>query len=1048
MSTTLFSVAQSALSPEPLAVAALLARIGDTSPHDASMAAALISHIRAHPSATSVETFLQVYGLDTSEGVALMCLAEALLRIPDAATADAFVKETIARGDWETHLAEADSLLMSVSGWGMALAGRILRWGDKPAADVAGKLRQLVARMGEEVVEKALRQAVKFLGSQFVMGETIAAAIEAAEGTRKFGFLMSYDMLGEGARSNAQSVHYTEKYLEAVRAVGSTPPPQPSPARGEGVLSSEIWHRDGISVKLSALYPRYETLKYAEVRRHLLPRLQTIVHTAMESNIPLTIDAEEAHRLDISLLLFRELLRDRKIRAFGGVGLAVQAYQKRSLAVVDYLCELSTRLNTHIPVRLVKGAYWDAEIKRGQMLGLADYPVFTRKIHTDASFLAAAKTLLSAPRIYPQFATHNAVTAAAILRLSVGRDYEFQRLLGMGETLHTHLMEHHGARSRIYAPVGPHRDLLAYLIRRLLENGANSSFVHAVADADVPIENLLRDPVETARDTGGKTNPHIPLPAHVYGEARKNSTGTELGFRAELRATQAALKPWEQDQWAASPLLAGHTSGGTTRAIISPAHTTRTVGHVVEAQTHHAHPAMQAALAAFPEWSRTPVETRAALLEKIADLYVENTAELTALLMHEAGKTIADATAEVREAIDFCRYYAAQAREHLLSAHVLPGPVGERNRMTLHGRGVFVCISPWNFPLAIFTGQIVAALVTGNTTIAKPAGQTPLIAHRAVQLMHQAGIRRDVLQCLPGDGAQIGQALISNPQIAGVVFTGSTATAKHIQRTLAQHARTIPVLIAETGGQNAMIIDSTALLEQTVDNVVASAFYSAGQRCSALRVAFVQDDIADDFLRLLSGAMQCLRVGDPWNFSTDIGPVIDAAARAKLETHITRMKNTALWSASSPSPFQGEGRGEGDITGHFITPHAFEISSITQLTEEIFGPVLHIIRYPANGLDAVIDAINNTGYGLTLGIETRLESRARYIAARARVGNIYINRAMTGAVVGVQPFGGEGLSGTGPKAGGPHYLLRFCTERTVTTNTAAVGGDVELFTRG
>lgn len=988
-------------------------------------ASAIVKQLREDKGGSPLEAFLHEYGLETREGVVIMCLAEALLRIPDSDTADKLILDKLRFADFDQHMGGSRSLFVNASTWGLMLTGRVVNMGAEEAEGMKGTLSRMIGRVGEPVIRQALKSAMRIIGGQFVMGQDIREALGNAKKNRKYRY--SFDILGEGARTREQADHYFEAYRQAIREIG---------AASEGM--GGLFDRHGISIKLSALHPRYEQTQRARVLGELLPRVKTLALDAMQAGIGVTIDAEEANRLDLSLELVEALLTDRDLKDAEGLGLAVQAYQKRAYAVIGYLAELARANRRRLPVRLVKGAYWDAEIKRAQMLGLEGYPVFTVKPHTDVSYLACALRMLEAgDAFFPQFATHNSLTIAAIRHLAGNRPFEFQRLHGMGERLYDPIVAE-GAPCRVYAPVGKHEDLLAYLIRRLLENGANTSFVNLLVDKNLPLEDLLANPLAQAQPFVTSPNPSIPLPGGIYGD-RANSAGFELGYVTQYHQLQTALEALAQKTWQAGPVIGGKKRDGEPVAIKAPAQLSVTVGEVVQATPELVEEALSQASSAFGRWQASPVAERAACLRRAADLLEgpHRNAALS-LLLREAGKTITDAIAEVREAADFCRYYANSAEGLMAVPERMPGYTGERNELSLHGRGVFVCISPWNFPLAIFTGQVVAALVTGNTVIAKPAEQTPLVAALMVDILHEAGIPGSVLHLLPGTGEVVGAALTSDPRVAGVAFTGSTETARRINLALAQREGPIGVLIAETGGQNTMLVDSTALLEQVSDDVLLSAFGSSGQRCSALRVLYVQAEIADKLIAMLKGAAAELTVGNPADFTHDIGPVIDAEARDVLERHIGRMKGEATFLFSVPLTPGLE------AAGHFVAPHAFEIKNISQLEREVFGPVLHIIRYRAEELDQVLQAINRTGYGLTLGINSRIEGFAETIRQRLRVGNAYVNRSMTGAVVGVHPFGGEGLSGTGPKAGGPHYLLRFVTERTFTVNTAAIGGNLEL----
>lgn len=954
--------------------------------------AAWIGKIRSQPSErTLLEDFMQRYSLSTPEGVALMAIAECFLRVPDTDMADQIIIDKITGADWETAAQEGEKLITRFSGWGLNISEAILKQGHS----VTGRM---VQRLGLPVIRQAVAQAIKLLGGQFVCGRTINEAIANAKDWKEKNYAFSYDMLGEGARTADTASNYFKAYQEAIDAVGKSR------------KTRDLYKEDGISVKLSALHPRYEESQTDRCLPILIDRVKSLALQAKSYDMLLTLDAEEADRLELSFDIFEAVLSDPALNGYDGLGLAVQAYQKRAVKVIEYLIELARAHKKRIPIRLVKGAYWDSEIKRAQERGLDGYPVFTRKQSTDISYLVAADKMLAAhDALYPAFATHNAYTVSAILELAKKNNcklFEFQRLHGMGQQLYDAAFSDQKEMPlcRVYAPVGVHQDLLPYLVRRLLENGANSSFVHQVYDKDTPVEKLTENPASYISALSVKQHPAIPSPAELY-PGRLNSVAPDLSDREvrnklfeSVRSFKSFKKPSD----------------------ISLEELQVKIGKAKNA---------------FGQWNDKSWLDRADLLEKIADNYIKHRDELLALCIYEGKKTWGDAVAEWREAVDFCRYYAQQARLHFADPVELPGPTGESNILTVEGRGVFVCVSPWNFPLAIFTGQVVAALVTGNCVLAKPAENTPAVAQRAVELMYEAGIPKEVLQLIIGPGSKIGAAAIADLSCAGVVFTGSTETAWRIQQSLASKKSAIVPFIAETGGQNAMIVDSTALPEQIVDDVIRSAFLSAGQRCSALRVLFVQDDIAPHVTAMLSGAMKELHLGDSSDFATDIGPVIDTAAQQSLNKHAQELQSKSICQAPAAM-----------IDGTFVTPQAFKISSIGDLKEENFGPLLHIVTYSAKDLDKVIDAINAVGFGLTLGIHTRVEDRAAYIAKRARVGNIYINRGMTGAVVGVQPFGGMNLSGTGPKAGGPHYLTRFITEKTVSINTTAAGGNTTLTT--
>jgi RHH-type proline utilization regulon transcriptional repressor/proline dehydrogenase/delta 1-pyrroline-5-carboxylate dehydrogenase len=987
-----------------------------------------------------VDSFLHEYGLSSEEGVLLLCLAEALLRIPDAATADRLIAGTIGSGDWARHLGQSDSLLVNASTWGLMLTGRIVDWGEETGRDLGSMVQRLIAKSGEPLIREALRQAMRILGNQFVLGETIEGALANAADEAAQGYRFSFDVLGEAARTAEDAERYTARYEDAVAAIATwAGPPK---ARSE----EELQRRPGLSVKLSALHPRYQPSQEARLHRELVPRLTALARAMREAWLPLTIDAEEAERLDLSLALLEPLFTDPRLAGWNGLGLAVQAYSKRALPLIDWLAGVAEATGRRIPVRLVKGAYWDSEIKWAQEAGLADYPVFTRKVNTDVAYFAAARALLVRPDcFYPQFATHNAHTIAAIAVLAGDRPYEFQRLFGMGEVLHREVVrpETLGKPCRIYAPVGGHRDLLAYLVRRLLENGANTSFVNRLADDQAPIAAIVADPVEKAAALAEKANPLIPPPPDLYAPERRNSLGLPL-FEPSVRAPllqsiEAALA----DPATANPIVAGEEieEGGEVEWITSPHDRRVVVGACRSAGADAIDQALGVARAACDDWDGQGGEARAALLERAADLFEADRASLMALMVREAGKTLDNAQSDLRETADFLRYYAAEARRKFAEPRALKGPTGERNELSLHGRGVFASISPWNFPLAIFTGQIAGALAAGNAVVAKPAEQTPLVAARAVRLMHRAGIPADVLHLLPGRGETVGAALVADTRIAGVVFTGGTDTGIAINRALAARDGPIPRLIAETGGLNAMIVDSAALPEQVVDDALTSAFDSAGQRCSALRVLFLQEDIADETLRMLLGAARELKIGDPLDYATDIGPVIDEDARAALEAHKARMRKEGRELFDLPlSPELAHGT--------YVAPAIYEIPTIRMLKREVFGPILHVVCFSGDRLSEVCEAINATGFGLTLGLHSRIKATADFVAERVKIGNFYVNRNQFGAMVGAQPFGGEGLSGTGPKAGGPSYLEAFAVERVRTTDLTASGGNATLLAAG
>ena len=1008
----------------------------------AAQTAELVRDVRDMDTAVdSIDELLQEYSLDTHEGLMLMCLAEAMLRIPDKATADALIEDKLGPADWKAHVGQSESWFVNASTWGLLMTGRVLQLDHPREGKPANFINKMVNRMGEPVIRRAMYQAMKIMGKQFVLGRTIDEALKRSQPLFDKGYTYSYDMLGEAARTRPDAGRYYDDYANAIARVGATSrkldAKTPSPS---------------VSIKLSALHPRYEFGRRSQVLDELVDSVRQLVTLARENEVAITIDAEEADRLELSLEVFRAVFESDVCRGWGHFGLVVQAYSKRALPVLHYLNRLADQCGDEIPLRLVKGAYWDTEIKEAQQQGLDGYPVFTRKAGTDVAYLACVHFLLSEEtrgRIFPQFATHNAHTISTILELAndAGRHFEFQRLHGMGEALYEVALKRapQGTYCRIYAPVGAHKDLLPYLVRRLLENGANSSFVHQLVDPRVPVESLCVHPLETLSQYETYANSRIPLPRDIYGEKRKNSKGVNLNINSQYQPLIDAMASFMETEYHAKPLLAFTVEDDAAQChdVLSPYDTRQRVGDVQWTTSEQARRAVDAAWAAFPRWTDTPVEERAAILERFADLLETHLAELMTLCSREGGKLLTDGVDEIREAVDFCRYYAMRAREMFDAPIPLPGPTGESNELILSGKGVFAAISPWNFPVAIFCGQMVAAAVAGNPVLAKPAEQTSLIAHRVVELLHEAGMPRDVVQLLPGDGPTVGSVLTGDARITGVVFTGGTDTAQIINRALAdREGAALPTLIAETGGMNAMIVDSTALPEQVVVDVVGSAFQSAGQRCSALRVLYLQEDIADRVIEILKGAMAELHIGDPRDLGTDVGPVIDEDAHRQLSDYIARLKEEGrLVAEATPDP---------DVIahGHFIAPTAFEVEGIEALEREQFGPILHIARYRSADIDQVIDTINAKGYGLTFGVHSRNESFAAEIARKIRVGNVYVNRNIIGAVVGVQPFGGQGLSGTGPKAGGPHYLQRFATEKTRTINTAALGGNASLLALG
>ncbi len=990
----------------------------------------------------SIDAFLKEYSLSSEEGVVLMCLAEALLRIPDGATADKLIRDKIGSANWSKHLGQSDSLFVNASTWGLMLTGRVVNLHEDTVQNAAAFLKKLVNRSGEPVIRQSMLQAMRIMGKQFVRGRTIQEALKEGKTEEARGVRFSFDMLGEGAHTQADAERYFEAYRQAVIELGDARP------LNEG---DDIFARPSISVKLSAIHPRYEEAKRERCLEELVPLLVQLATEARAKGLGLTVDAEETERLEISLEIFAAVLADEALEGWNGFGLAVQAYQKRAIAVIDGLAAMAKRHGKRIPLRLVKGAYWDTEIKHAQINGLEGYPVFTRKAMTDVSFIACTRRLFADPEcFYPQFATHNAHTVAAIRAIAgASAEYELQRLHGMGDALYDEMLENgldadnptNGAAVplRIYAPVGSHEDLLAYLVRRLLENGANTSFVNRLADDTAPIEEIIADPVEKMAGFAVKPHPRIPVPRDLY-RPRLNAKGVLITEATARKPFMEAAMAAVRDPFVESAIIGGENdTSGADHAIHNPADRRYVVGHVAEASAAAVERAMALSHGAQVEWDRRGGAARAEILERAADLFEADMAKLVGLCVKEAGKTFANGLADVREAIDFLRYYASRARMEFEEPQRMPGPTGEINDLTLRGRGTFACIAPWNFPVAIFTGQVAAALAAGNAAIAKPANPTPLTAATVIRLLLKAGVPGDVLHFVPGDGRTLGGIMTADERVSGIVFTGSTGVAKVIQRGLAARDGAIVPLIAETGGQNCMVVDSTALPEQVTVDVLASAFDSAGQRCSALRVLFLQDDIADRVIPMIAGAMDELKVGDPADYETDIGPVIDRGAQEDLESHIERMRKQAKLlravNLSSECAY-----------GTFVAPHAFEIDSIDVLSGEVFGPVLHVVRYQADKLGAVCDAINSTGFGLTLGVHSRIKETARFIRERVQAGNIYVNRNQIGAVVGVQPFGGEGLSGTGPKAGGPYYLHRMAKERALSEDTTASGGNTSLMT--
>lgn len=945
-----------------------------------------------------LDAFLFEYDLSSDEGIALMCLSEALLRVPDPITRDNLIKDKILSGKWEDHIGKSQSTFVNAATWGLMLTGKFLTPAEASSENLANSLQRLTKRSGEAIVRKAIGQSMKILGRQFVMGQKIEDAIDRAKYLEKKGFTYSYDMLGEAACCMQDADQYMAAYEAAINAIGKS------------CLNKNLHESPAISVKLSGLHPRYEWRHKKRVFKELLPRVVELACLAKEYNIGLTIDAEESSRLLLSLELFDKLLADKNLESWDGLGLAIQAYQKRAPYVIDYVVDSARRNNRKITIRLVKGAYWDTEIKIAQELGLSGYPVYTRKATTDVSYQVCVKKLFAASdTVYSQFATHNAYTVALVMEYAgQNRNFEFQCLHGMGDALYTGIVgnKDFNVPCRIYAPVGGYKDLLAYLVRRLLENGANTSFVNRIIDERAPVEDLIVSPVKKLLSFENKNHPMIPLPENLFAGDRDNSKGLDLNNPLEYANI---LRSLNQDY---------------------------TTNKISLSETNNFQEIITSADNVAKKWSKVDPEDRAKCLLRMAELLENNKAELFNLLAYESGKVLSDSIAEVREAIDFCNYYAHRALIDLVPT-ILPGPTGETNNLHFVGRGIVVCISPWNFPLAIFLGQVTAALVAGNTVITKPAGQTPKIAARAVELLYEAGIPKDALHLVITSGRNMSEHIIADERTSAVMFTGSTETAKTINNVLANRSSQIVPFIAETGGQNAMIVDSSALSEQVILDAITSAFGSAGQRCSALRVLFLQEDIADGMIAQLAGAMAEIKVGPPEELSTDVGPVIDQASLDTLQAHQEFLDRTAklIYAVKLPDNLPDR---------PYFAPCAYEIGCISELEKEVFGPILHVVRYKASELGSIIEKINATGYGLTLGIHSRIDNTVDFIFARAKVGNIYVNRNMIGAVVGVQPFGGEGLSGTGPKAGGPHYLSRLTTERTISVNTAAAGGNATL----
>lgn len=999
-----------------------------------SRARALVLSVRAgRKQAGGIEEFMQEYELSSQEGLVLMCLAEALLRIPDKTTADKLIADKIGGAAWEKHLGKSDSLFVNASTWGLMLTGSLLDPENAARADSISYLNRLVSKLGEPVIRQAMIHAMRIMGKQFVLGRNIREAMNVAADWRKQGYRFSFDMLGEAAHTAADAEKYHAAYEQALSHIAAV--------SDGGTGAESVFSRPSISIKLSAIHPRYEETQFTRVMGEMVPKLIKLSIQAKQANLGLTIDAEEMERLDLSLDVFKALAEHRDLTGWNGLGLAVQAYSRRALPVLEWLSDLADQTGRVIPVRLVKGAYWDTEIKRAQEAGLESYPVFTRKASTDVSYLACARFMLAnRNRFYPQFASHNAHTLASISVMAGDKQgYECQRLHGMGQALFDELIskDNLDLPARIYAPVGSHEDLLAYLVRRLLENGANSSFVNRLNDDKLPVEDIIADPASKVLSLAHIENMQIPAPEDLFAP-RKNATGYALWHQPTREKLLTEIEQQAQAAETIMPIIDGRkVSGQKLHDIRAPYDHKLLVGTASFATSEQVETALASATIAQADWNAAGGAARAEILRRAADLYEKHHARLAGLLVREAGKTLANAVADIREAVDFLRYYAGEAETGFDSAKIMPGPTGERNELRLEGRGVFACIAPWNFPLAIFTGQVAAALAAGNAAIAKPAEQTPLIAGVAVSLLHEAGVHPSALQFLPGRGATIGAGLVADIRTSGVAFTGSTETARLINQTLADRQGPIVPFIAETGGMNAMLADSSALPEQVVTDVVYSAFDSAGQRCSAARILFVQKDVARRTISMLQGAVEELKIGNPQHFDTDIGPVINKQAKSVLETHKAKMAQTGRTLVDLPLLPETK-------AGTFVSPAVYQLDDISVLKREVFGPVLHVVEYAADRLDQVCDAINATGYGLTFGLHTRIERTVEDVTRRIKAGNIYVNRNQIGAVVGAQPFGGQGLSGTGPKAGGPHYLARFATETVISTDTTASGGNAAL----
>ena len=983
---------------------------------------------------SGLDAFMSKYDLSSDEGVVLMCLAEALLRVPDKYTADKLIRDKLVIADWKKHVGDSNSLFVNAATWSLMLTGKIIQPNDITSGYLSNIMSNFIKNRSQPLIRSSIIQGMKILGKQYVMGENIAKALKRAVGYEKKGYTYSYDMLGEAAITSLDADIYYKSYENAIISIGEA---------SNGLCERKS---PGISIKLSALHPRYETLQGRRVHEELYPKLLKLMLLAKSYCIGLNIDAEESERLELSLELVTRLAHEECLKGWSGFGVVVQAYQKRSMVVLDYLINLAKLVKRRFMIRLVKGAYWDAEIKKSQILGLNGYPVFTRKCYTDVSYIACAKKIFeNSELIYPQFATHNAHTVATVIELANGyRDFEFQCLHGMGDALYDGLLQNKslGLSCRIYAPVGSHDTLLPYLVRRLLENGANSSFVNRIVDEKLSIDDLIADPMQKASSLEFKSHPMIGLPRDLFGGSRINSLGYNLDDKLVLGLLKEKLDNFSFNNIDIKPLIKDIKSEKFKKIpIYNPANQKQLIATISEANGNDVNLAMENAKNGFNSWNILTMSERSQYLYNLADLLEEDMPRFICIAINEAGKTIQNAIDEIREAVDFCRYYGSQAKSQFSASVLLPGPTGEENRLSVQGRGVIVCISPWNFPLAIFLGQIAAAIAVGNSVVAKPAEQTSIMAFEVVKLMYKAGIPQDVVQLVTGSGATLGPLLVNHMNNSGVIFTGSTEVATLINRQLAQRKGAILPLIAETGGQNVMVVDSSALHEQVVGDIIQSSFDSAGQRCSALRVLFIQDDVADHILNMLKGAMKEMNLGNPKLFSTDIGPVIDSKAQGDLLRHIELMKANAkiIYELDIPSECSN---------GVYISPIAFEIDNIYELKREVFGPILHVVRFKSNDLDDVVKQVNDTGYGLTFGIHSRIQETIDFFIKKVNVGNIYVNRNIVGAVVGVQPFGGHALSGTGPKAGGPLYLQRLIVEKTVSTDTTASGGNASLMTIG